>query len=119
MEKGDATAAVAADTRAGVSAGLLDQNKQTFTVKGVNFAKPADITLISEVLTPPTDPSSRAAASGDIVSVAYVGKHTNGSEFEKDTLIFMLGQGNVIKARLPRFSGRRVFAGAAPISRQF
>jgi len=72
---------------------------RSFFIKGLTFPKPADITLGVEELHAPKDPSSRPAAVGDVVDVAYVGKLAeNGHVFETSTLVFVLGDGNVIKA---------------------
>ena len=99
MEKDEATAAVSEGVKAAVLGGVLVQLKQSFFVKGVTFAKPADITLGVEELHPPKDASSRPAAAGDVVDVAYVGKLSeNDHVFETSTLVFVLGEGNVIKA---------------------
>ena len=78
----------------------LPGRPQSFFAKGHTFAKPADITLgIEELLPAKKDASERVAKAGDVVDVAYVGKLAeNGEVFESSSLVFVLGDGNVIKA---------------------
>jgi len=108
MAKEEASAVVSEGVREGTAAGTVIQTRQSFTAKGHTFAKPADITLGIEELVPPSDPASKAAKAGDVVDVAYVGKHPDGAVFEESTLVFVLGAGDVIKAWDEGIVGMRV-----------
>ena len=108
MAKEEAAAVVSEGVKEGLAAGTVIQTRQSFTAKGHTFAKPADITLGIEELVPPTDAASKAAKVGDVVDVAYVGKHPDGAVFEESTLVFVLGAGDVIKAWDEGIVGMRV-----------
>ena len=114
MAKEEASAVVSEGVREGLAAGSVIQTRQSFTAKGHTFAKPADITLGIEELAPPSDPASKAAKVGDVVDVAYVGKHPDGAVFEESTLVFVLGAGDVIKAWDEGIVGMRVGQQARP-----
>ena len=114
MAKEEASAVVSEGVREGTASGAVIQTRQSFTAKGHTFAKPADITLGIEELAPPADPASKAAKVGDVVDVAYVGKHPDGAVFEESTLVFVLGAGDVIKAWDEGIVGMRVGQQARP-----
>lgn len=109
MHKEEAASLVAEGVKEGLQEGSVIQTRQSFTAKGHSFAKPADITLTIDELQPADDPTSKAAKVGDVVDVAYVGKHADSGEvFEESTLVFVLGAGDVIKAWDEGIVGMRV-----------
>lgn len=61
--------------------------------------------LVSEDLVVGTGP---AVLSGDTVSVSYVGKFTNGNQFETGKTTFRVGGGTVIKGWDQGLPGMRV-----------
>lgn len=110
LDKSEATKLAAGGIKAGVASGVFVMEKQSVHVKGRSFEKPADITLLTEVLTPPTDPASRPARRGDTVRVKYEGRlHSDGTVFDSSAAFtFELGAGEVIKGWDEGVDGMRV-----------
>lgn len=84
---------------AGVAAGLLVQNKQSFSIKGEEFAIPEDLRVDVETLREPPSDAGEPCARGNTVKVAYEGRLLlDGTVFDSaDSFEFMLGAGEVIK----------------------
>jgi FKBP-type peptidyl-prolyl cis-trans isomerase len=97
LDKAQAAKLVADGIKAGVAAGVLVQDKQSVTVKGVAFEKPADITVVVETLAP-GDTASRQAKAGDTIRMKYEGRLLDGTVFDSaSSFTFELGGGEVIK----------------------
>ena len=72
---------------------MLVQDKQSVTVKGVAFEKPADITVVVETLAP-GDTASRQAKAGDTIRMKYEGRLMDGTVFDSaSSFTFELGGG--------------------------
>ena len=97
LEKAQAAKLVADGIKAGVASGVLVQDKQSVTVKGVSFEKPADITVVIETVAP-GDTASRPAKVGDAIRMKYEGRLLDGTVFDSaPSFTFELGAGEVIK----------------------
>jgi FKBP-type peptidyl-prolyl cis-trans isomerase len=83
----------------GVKGGILHQTGQSFRVAGdpVKQAQPEDTVQIKDIPTGEEVKESQAA-TGDAITVSYVGKLGNGYEFDRSkSFTFVLGAGEVIK----------------------
>ena len=108
LEKTQAAKLVADGIKAGVATGVLVQDKQSVTVKGVAFEKPADITVLVDTLAP-GDTASRPAKAGDTIRVKYKGRLLDGTVFDAaPSFTFELGGGEVIKGWDEGCAGMRV-----------
>jgi FKBP-type peptidyl-prolyl cis-trans isomerase len=96
----DNVSAIKIALKKGVDKGTLEQSGHSFRVAG----DPIAVTHVGNT----SDDNDMAAQAGDYVTMNYEGKLDDGHVFDKDTLTFTLGAGEVIKGWDRGIPGMRV-----------
>ena len=82
----------------GLSSGVLEQTGQSFTVKGDPERKPKEAGEPLQIKDISEGSGEESAKVGDLVTVEYIGKLDDGTQFDAaKSFQFLLGAGDVIK----------------------